>query len=56
MDNKIRGERAFHIVPKIKKVSDTFREKKIPVIYCNDAHIKGIDREISCGSCNDKKD
>ncbi len=47
MDNKIRGERAFHIVPEIKKVSDAFREQRLPVIYCNDSHIKGIDKEIS---------
>jgi nicotinamidase-related amidase len=27
------------------KNSLTLLEKKIPVLYCNDAHIKGMDRE-----------
>jgi nicotinamidase-related amidase len=46
LTGSLKCERAFHIVPDIKKVSDAFRERKMPVIYCNDAHIKGIDREL----------
>ncbi|MDY6984859.1 MAG: isochorismatase family cysteine hydrolase [Candidatus Thermoplasmatota archaeon] len=47
LTGSLKCERAFHIVPEIKKVSDAFREQGLPVVYCNDAHIKGIDREIS---------
>lgn len=47
LTGSLKCERAFHIVPEIKKVASIFREQRLPVIYCNDAHIKGIDREIS---------
>lgn len=47
LTGSLKCERAFHIVPEIKKVSDAFREQKLPVVYCNDSHIKGIDKEIA---------
>lgn len=39
-------ERAKAIVPSLEKLVAGAREKKIPIIYSNDAHIKGIDHEL----------
>jgi nicotinamidase-related amidase len=35
----LRCERADRIIPSIKKLVETARKKKIPVIYSNDAHL-----------------
>ena len=38
--------RASRIVEPLERLVQGARHAKIPVIYCNDAHIKGIDREL----------
>ncbi len=40
------SEKAGKIVPNIKTLLDKAREKKIPVIYVNDAHLPQIDEEF----------
>lgn len=39
-------ERGKAIVPATAKLLDAARGAGVPVIFCNDAHIKGIDREL----------
>jgi len=39
-------DRARGIVEANAKLIKKAREKKVPVIFCNDAHIKGIDAEL----------
>ena len=39
-------ERGKAIVPATSKLLDAAREAGVPVIFCNDAHIAGIDREL----------
>jgi nicotinamidase-related amidase len=47
LTGSLKCERAFHIVPNIKTISSLFRDNGLPVIYCNDAHIKGVDKELA---------
>ena len=42
----LRCDRAQRIVPHLVDLVKNAREKGIPVIYSNDAHIKGIDHEL----------
>ena len=39
-------DRARAIVPACVRLLDAAREKGVPVIYCNDSHLPGIDREL----------
>ncbi len=39
-------DRAEHIIPNIKKLSEAFRAAGEPVIYSNDAHLPEIDAEF----------
>ena len=39
-------DRAKAIVPQLEKLVKAAREKGVYVIYANDAHIKGVDREL----------
>ena len=39
-------ERGKAIVPATARLIEAARAAGVPVIYCNDAHIKGIDREL----------
>ena len=39
-------DRGRAIVPATAQLLDAAREKNVPVIFCNDAHIKGIDLEL----------
>ena len=39
-------DRGKAIVPATARLLDAAREAGVPVIFCNDAHIKGIDREL----------
>ena len=39
-------DRGKAIVPATARLLDAAREANIPVIFCNDAHIAGIDREL----------
>ena len=39
-------DRARAIVPATARLLDAAREKGVPVIFCNDAHRPGIDREL----------
>lgn len=39
-------ERARAIVPAVTELVDAARKKGIPVIFCNDAHFKGVDKEL----------
>ncbi len=39
-------ERGKAIVPATAELLDAARAAGVPVIFCNDAHIKGIDREL----------
>ena len=40
-------ERGKAIVPATAELLDAARQKGVPVIFCNDAHIKNIDRELA---------
>jgi nicotinamidase-related amidase len=40
------GSHALQILPNIKKLLETARERSIPIIFVNDAHLKGIDHEF----------
>ena len=42
----LKIERAERIVPNIKKLIERAREKKVPVIYVNDAHLPQVDAEF----------
>lgn len=42
----LKCERAERIIPKIQRLLDFARKKKIPVIYVNDCHLPGIDDEF----------
>ena len=39
-------DRARAIVPATARLLDAAREKSVPVVFCNDAHRPGIDREL----------
>ena len=39
-------DRGKAIVPATAQLLDAARAKGVPVIFCNDAHLKGIDREL----------
>lgn len=42
---KLKCERAHRIIPNVKKLLEKAREKKVPIIYSNDAHLP-IDKEL----------
>ena len=42
----LRVEKAKDIVPRLKELLAWAREKGVPVIYVNDAHIRGVDAEL----------
>lgn len=42
----LKCDRGLAIVPQTKKLLAGCREKGVPVIFCNDAHVKGIDHEL----------
>ena len=42
----LKCDRGLAIVPKTKELLAGCREKNVPVIFCNDAHVKGIDHEL----------
>lgn len=42
----LKCDRGLAIVPKTAELLNGAREKNIPVIFCNDAHLKGIDHEL----------
>ena len=42
----LKCERAFRIIPNIKKLIETGREYDIPIIYGNDSHLPNIDKEF----------
>jgi len=42
----LKCERAERIIPNIKKIVQNARQKGIPVIYANDTHLHGIDKEF----------
>ena len=42
----LKCDRGLAIVPKTKELLDGCRVKGVPVIFCNDAHLKGIDHEL----------
>lgn len=42
----LKCDRGLKIVPKTKQLLAGCREKGVPVIFCNDAHLKGIDHEL----------
>lgn len=42
----LKCDRGLAIVPKTAKLLDGMRKKGVPVIFCNDAHLKGIDHEL----------
>src|SRR5574344_642727 len=39
-------DRARAIVPAVANLLEAAREKGVPVIYCNDSHLKDIDHEL----------
>lgn len=42
----LKCDRGLAIVPQTAKLCKEARKADIPVIFCNDAHIKGIDHEL----------
>jgi nicotinamidase-related amidase len=42
----LKCERASRIIPNIQRLLDFARKKRIPVIYVNDAHLPGVDKEL----------
>lgn len=42
----LKCERAPRIIPNIRRLLNFARGKGIPVIYTNDAHLPGVDREL----------
>lgn len=42
----LKCDRAQRILPPLKRLIQSAREKDVPVIYSNDWHYKGIDREL----------
>jgi nicotinamidase-related amidase len=40
------NERAQAIVPRLAGLLERAREAGVPVIYCNDSHLKGVDTEL----------
>ena len=42
----LKCDRGLAIVPKTSELLNGCREKGIPIIFCNDAHIKDIDHEL----------
>ena len=42
---KLKNERAKHIIPNIKRLTQAARDANVPVIYCNDAHLPA-DQEL----------
>lgn len=42
----LRCDRGLAIVPKTAELLESARRNQIPVIFCNDAHLKGIDHEL----------
>lgn len=42
----LKVDRAQRIIPNIRKLVEHARSRKIPVIYTNDSHIKGVDGEF----------
>lgn len=42
----LKCDRGLAIVPKTAELLRGAREKGVPVIFCNDAHLRGIDHEL----------
>lgn len=42
----LKCDRGLAIVPKTAELLDGARKAGVPVIFCNDAHIKGVDLEL----------
>ncbi len=42
----LKCDRGLAIVPKTAELLESARENGVPVIFCNDAHLKGIDHEL----------
>ena len=42
----LRCDRGLAIVPKTAELLRAAREKKVPVIFCNDAHLRGVEHEL----------
>ncbi len=42
----LKCDRGLAIVPHTAKLLDAARKKGVPVVFCNDAHLKGIDHEL----------
>ena len=43
----LKCDRGVAIVPQMKKLVDGARKAGIPVIFTNDAHVKGVDHELA---------
>ena len=42
----LKCDRGLAIVPQTAKLLNAARKSGVPVIFCNDAHLKGIDHEL----------
>lgn len=42
----LKCDRGLAIVPNVARLLDAARKSGVPVIFCNDAHIKGVDHEL----------
>ena len=42
----LKCDRGLAVVPRLARLSDAARAHGVKVVYCNDAHIKGVDHEL----------
>ena len=45
----LKCDRGLAIVPKTAELLDGMRKKGVPIIFCNDAHLKDVDHELKLG-------
>lgn len=42
----LKCDRGLATVPHLQKLLNAAREKGVKVVFCNDAHLKGVDHEL----------
>lgn len=42
----LKCDRGLAVVPRLARLSDAARAHGVKVVYCNDAHVKGVDHEL----------
>lgn len=46
VEGALKVPNAAEVVPRISKLLNVARERKVPVVYVCDAHLEGVDREL----------